>query len=171
MAGCASRFTSRGGVTLGTMVGCGLGHIRLCWLSQHRITSTGTSVHFIGSWSRSFCVSNMPCPSRFLQICDLTNRVTTRHARLPEGPSLGPRRTDCVDGRIVEGQLALGIMRHGQTLPRHPGVAHPEDEVKHPGGAHLAFWTALGHREVRRETCLARGCSEVARNRRRCRRW
>ena len=51
-------------------------HMRLCWLSQRRVISTDTSVHFRGTWSRSFCVSSMACPNRFLQICDLTNRVT-----------------------------------------------------------------------------------------------
>ena len=54
----------------------------------------------------------------------------TGHERLPERPIIGPLRKDFIDGRVVDGRLALGVCRHGQTLPLHPGVEHPQDEVK-----------------------------------------
>ncbi len=75
----------------------------------------------------------------------------TGHKRLPERPIIGPSGKDFVDSRIVNGRLALGVVRHGQTLPLHPGVEHPQDEVKDPVIAHFALWTALGHREVRQD--------------------
>ena len=52
----------------------------------------------------------------------------TGHKRLPERPIIGPFGKDFVDGRVVDGRLALGVLRHGQTLPLHPGVEHPQDE-------------------------------------------
>src|SRR3989442_1301516 len=95
----------------------------------------------------------------------------TRHKRLPERPIIGPSGKDFVDGRIVDGRLALGIVRHRQTLPLHSGVAPPQDEVQDPIRAQFALWTALGHREVRQEKCLELGFRELDRNRRRCRLW
>src|SRR5262249_54909085 len=60
---------------------------------------------------------------------------------------------------------------HGQTLPLHPGVEHPEDEVKNPLIAQFALWAALGHREVRQDKCLELRFGELDGNRRRCRLW
>jgi hypothetical protein len=37
----------------------------------------------------------------------------TRHKRLPERPIIGPFGKDFVDGRVVDGWLALGVVRHG----------------------------------------------------------
>jgi hypothetical protein len=54
----------------------------------------------------------------------------TGYERLPERPVIRPCRKDCVDGRRVDGRLALGVLWYGHALPLHPGVEHPEDEIK-----------------------------------------
>jgi len=95
----------------------------------------------------------------------------TGHKRLPERAIIHPCGKDFGDGRIVNGRLALGVVRHGQALPLHPGVEEPHDEVKDPVIAQFALWTALGHREVRQEKGLELRCEELDRNRRRCRLW
>src|SRR5262249_31109721 len=95
----------------------------------------------------------------------------TGHERLPERPIIGPLRKDFVDGRVVDGRLAWGVCRHGQTLPLHPGVEHPQDEVKDAIIAQFALWTALGHGEVRQDKCLELRFGKLDGNRRRCRLW
>src|SRR5215475_8514871 len=95
----------------------------------------------------------------------------TRYKRLPERPIIGPSGKDFVDGRIVDGRLALGIVRHGQTLPLHAGVEEPQDEIEDAIIAQFALWSALGHREVRQDKCGELRFGELDRNRRRCRRW
>ena len=82
----------------------------------------------------------------------------TGHKRLPERPIIGPSGKDFVHGRVVNRWFALGVVRHGQTLPLHPGVEHPHDEVKDAVIAQFALGTALGHREVRQDKCLVTGC-------------
>jgi hypothetical protein len=54
----------------------------------------------------------------------------TGHERVPERPRIGPFGKDFVDGRIVNGRLALGVMWYGQALPLHARIQDPEDEVK-----------------------------------------
>src|SRR5215471_3448901 len=71
-----------------------------------------------------------------------------------------------IDGRVVNSRLPLGVVRHGQTLPLHPGVEHPQDEVKNAVIAQFALWPALGHREVRQDKCRELGFRELDRNRR-----
>jgi hypothetical protein len=44
----------------------------------------------------------------------------------------------------VNGRLTLGVLRHGQTLPLHPGVENPQDEVKDPVIAQFALGPTLG---------------------------
>src|SRR5262249_37903418 len=95
----------------------------------------------------------------------------TGYKRLPERPIIGPSGKDFVDRRIVNGRLALGVVRHGQTLPLHPGVEHPQNEVKDAVIAQFALGTALGHREVRQDKCLELGFRKLDGNWRRCRRW
>src|SRR6266436_5074674 len=95
----------------------------------------------------------------------------TGHKRLPQRPIISPFGKDLVDGRVMNRWLALGVLRYGQTLPLHPGVEHPEDEVKDPVIAQFALWSALRHRKVRQDKCLKLGCRELDRNRCRCRRW
>src|SRR5262245_3250969 len=75
----------------------------------------------------------------------------TGHERLPERPIIGPSGKDFVHGRVMTGRLALGVLWHGHTLPLHPGVEHPQDEIEDPLIAQFALWTALGYREVRPE--------------------
>ena len=55
----------------------------------------------------------------------------TGYERLPERPVIRPFGKDFVDGRIVDGRLALGVLWYGQALPLHPRVEHPQDEVKY----------------------------------------
>src|SRR5262245_5642411 len=95
----------------------------------------------------------------------------TGDKRLPQRPIIGPSGKDFVDGRVVNRWFVLGVLRYGQTLPLHPGVEHPEDEVKDPVIAQFALGTALGHREVRQDKCLELRFRELDRNRRRCRLW
>ena len=93
----------------------------------------------------------------------------TGHKRLPQRPIIGPFGKDFVDGRIVNGRLALGVLRHGQRLPLHSGVKHPQDEVEDAVIAQFALGTALGHGEVRQDKCGELGFGQLHRNRRRCR--
>src|SRR6266581_12742 len=95
----------------------------------------------------------------------------TRHKRLPERPIIGPFDKDFVDGRIVDGRLALGVCRHGQALPLHPRVENPQDEIKDAIIAQFALWPALGHREVRQDKCGELWFGELHWNRRRYRLW
>ena len=93
----------------------------------------------------------------------------TGEERLPERPIIGPFGKDFVDGRVVDGRLALGIVRYGQALPLHPCVEDPQDEVKDPVIAQFALWPPLGHREVRQDKCGELRFGELDRDRRRCR--
>src|SRR5437016_1035368 len=95
----------------------------------------------------------------------------TRYKRLPERPIIGPSGKDFVDGRIVDGRLALGILRHGQALPLHSGVEDPQDEIEDAIIAQFALGTALGHREVRQDKCLELRFGELDGNWRRCKLW
>ena len=63
------------------------------------------------------------------------------------------------------GGRALGVVRHGQTLPRHLGGEAPPEAGKAPGRTQVALGSALRHREVRQEKCLTLGGREVARHR------
>ena len=95
----------------------------------------------------------------------------TGHKRLPQRSIIGPFGKDFVDGRVVNHWFALGVLRYGQTLPLHPGVEHPQDEVKDAMIAQFTLRSTLGHREVRQEKCLELGCRELDRNRCRYRLW
>ena len=44
----------------------------------------------------------------------------TGHERLPQRPIIRPFGKDFVDTRVMDGGLALGIVRYGQALPLHP---------------------------------------------------
>src|SRR5215510_7408050 len=66
---------------------------------------------------------------------------------------------------------SVGVWRHGSTLSLLPRGEEPQPEVKDPLKAPWARRSALGHREGRQEPCLALGCRELDRHRRRCRLW
>jgi len=68
---------------------------------------------------------------------------------LRKGAVVRPPDEDFVDGRIMDGRLAVGVFGHGQTLPLHARVEHPYDEVKEAMIAEFALGSALGHGEVR----------------------
>jgi hypothetical protein len=68
----------------------------------------------------------------------------TGHKRLPQRPIIGPFGKNFVDGRVMDDRVTLGVCRHGQTLPLHPGVEEPQDEVKGPIIAQFALRPALG---------------------------
>src|SRR5919197_2886885 len=95
----------------------------------------------------------------------------TGHKRLPERSIIRPSGKDFVDGRVMNGRFAIGVVWYGKALPLHPRGEHPEDEVKDPVIAQFALWTTLGHREVRQEKCLERRFGELDRDWRRYRRW
>jgi hypothetical protein len=52
----------------------------------------------------------------------------TGHKRLPERSIIRPFGKNFVDGRIVNGRLALGVVWNGQALPLHPRIQHPQNE-------------------------------------------
>ena len=94
-----------------------------------------------------------------------------RNERLPERPIIRPFGKDFVDGRVVDGRLALGVLRYGDALPLHACIQDPQNEVKDAMIAQFALRTPLGHREVRQDKCGELRCGELDRNRRRCRLW
>ena len=69
----------------------------------------------------------------------------TGDKRLPERSIIHPSGKDFVHGRVVNGRLALGVLRHRQALPLHPRVEDPQNQVKDPVIAQFALGTALGH--------------------------
>src|SRR6266581_4653 len=95
----------------------------------------------------------------------------TRHKRLPERPVIGPCGKDFVDGRVMDGRFPVGIVRNGYTLPLHPRVEHPQNQIKDPVIAQFALWSPLRHREVRQDKCVELGFGELDRNRCRYRLW
>src|SRR5262245_54376701 len=92
----------------------------------------------------------------------------TGRERLPERPVIGPFGKDFVDGGVVNGRLAMGVLRNGQALPLHPGIQHPQNEVKEAMIAEFARWTTFGHREVREDKCVELGFGELDGNGRGC---
>jgi len=68
----------------------------------------------------------------------------TGYKRLPERSIISPFGKNFIDGRVMDDRVALGVFRHGQTLPLHPGVEHPQDEVKDPVIAQFALRSPLG---------------------------
>jgi hypothetical protein len=93
----------------------------------------------------------------------------TGDERLPERPIIGPCGKDFVDGRVVDGGLALRVVRDGQALPLHSGIEYPEDEVKDPVLAQFALRAPLGHGEMRQDKCGELVFGQLHGNRRRCR--
>src|SRR5262245_15953800 len=81
--------------------------------------------------------------------------------RVPERAIIRPSGKDFGDGRIVDGRLALGIVRHGQTLPLHPGVKDPQDEIEDAVIAQFVPGAVLWYREMRQEKCLELGFKEL----------
>src|SRR5262249_20600600 len=73
----------------------------------------------------------------------------TGYERLPQCPIIGPSGKDFVDGRIVNGWLAIGLCRDGQALPLHARIQDPQDEVEDAVIAQFALRSTLGPREVR----------------------
>src|SRR5256886_10021395 len=98
-------------------------------------------------------------------------RPHTGHKHLPERSIIRPFGKDFVDGRIVNGRLALNVVWNGQALPLHPGVERPQDEVKDAIIAQCALRSPLGHREVRQDKCGALWFGELDGNWRRYRLW
>ena len=92
----------------------------------------------------------------------------TGDERLPERPIIGPFGEDAVHGRVVNDWLPIDVMRHRQAFPLHPGVEHPQDEVKDPVIAEFALGTALRHRKVWQDKCRELWFGELDRNRCRC---
>src|SRR5712691_1831945 len=93
----------------------------------------------------------------------------TGDKRLPERSVIGPFGKGSIDGGVVDGGLAMGVFRHGQALPLHPRVKHPQDEVKETMIAQFALRTPLRHREVREDKCGELRGGELDGNRRSCR--
>ena len=92
----------------------------------------------------------VPSPwSMLVEVLRCRKMPHTGDERLPERPVIGPLGKDFVDGRVMDSWVAIRVFRHGQTLPLHPGVEHPQNEIKDAMIAQFALWTALGHREVR----------------------
>src|SRR5262245_34133615 len=96
-------------------------------------------------------------------------RPHTGEEGLPARAIIRPLGTNFVDGRVMNGRFAVGVVREGQALPLHPRIEHPQDEVKDAVVAPLALWAPLGQREVWEDKCLALWLGELDRKRRRCR--
>jgi len=65
--------------------------------------------------------------------------------------------------------VTLGVFGHGQALPLHPRIQHPQDEVEDAMIAEFALGAALGHGEVRQDKLMKLGVRELDGNRRGCR--
>ena len=87
----------------------------------------------------------------------------TRHKGLPQRSIIGPSRKHFVDRRIVDGRLALGVVRDGQALPLHARVEHPQNEVEDAMIAQFTLGSPLGQREVGQDKCGELGCGELDR--------
>src|SRR5215216_4747800 len=68
----------------------------------------------------------------------------TGDERLPERAIIRPFGKDFVDGRVVNGWLALGVVWNGQALPLHPRIKHPQNEVEDAVIAQFALRSRLG---------------------------
>jgi hypothetical protein len=93
----------------------------------------------------------------------------TGNERLLKRAIIGPFRQGSVHICVVYFWLAMRIFRHGPTLPRHPRVEDPQDEVKDAMIAQFTLGSTLGHRERREDKCGELALRELDRNRRRCR--
>jgi hypothetical protein len=49
----------------------------------------------------------------------------TGNERLLKRAIIRPFGKDFVDGRVVDGRLALGVLRYGQALPLHARIQDP----------------------------------------------
>src|ERR1700747_202962 len=74
---------------------------------------------------------------------------------------IGPSGEDFVDGRGVDGRLALGVFRHRQAFPWPPRREDPQDEVKEAMIAELTLGSALGHGEVRQDQLMKLSVREL----------
>ena len=68
----------------------------------------------------------------------------TGNERLLKRAIIGPFRQDSVHICVVYFWLAMRIFRHGPTLPRHPRVEDPQDEVKDAMIAQFTLGSTLG---------------------------
>ncbi len=75
-----------------------------------------------------------------IALCLSRQRPHTGEERRPECPSISPCGKDVVDGRLVHGRCPVGVCRHGQALPVHPGGEDPEDEIADARRAPCALW-------------------------------
>ena len=62
---------------------------------------------------------------------------------------ISPFRKGSVEGGVVDFSLAFVVLGHGQTLPLHTGVEHPQDEVEEAMIAEFTLRSALRHGEMR----------------------
>ena len=54
----------------------------------------------------------------------------TRHKGMPQRSIIGPSRKHFVDRRVMDSQLALGVVRDREALPLHPRIQDPHNEMK-----------------------------------------
>ena len=100
---------------------------------------------------------------QFLFVCEMSH---TGDERPLERPILGPFGKGSIDIRVVDGRLAVGVFRHGQTLPLHPRVKDPQDEIEDTMIAQFALRTPLGHREAREDKFMELRVGKLDGNRR-----
>ena len=93
----------------------------------------------------------------------------TGDERLPQQSIIGPFGKDFVDGRIVNGRFALGVLWYGQALPLHARIQDAQNEVKDTMIAQFTLRPTPRHREVRQDKCGELGFGELDGDRRRCR--
>jgi hypothetical protein len=81
---------------------------------------------------------------------------------------IGPFGKDFVDGGIVDFGLAIAVFGHGQTLPLHARIEHPQDEVEEAMIAEFAPGSTLGHGKVGQDKFVELGFGELHGNGCRC---
>src|SRR5262245_25733867 len=76
----------------------------------------------------------------FFLCCEMAH---TGDERPLERPVIGPFGKHSVDIGVVQCRLAMGVVRYGQALPRHPRIEDPQDEVQDAMIAQFALRTPL----------------------------
>jgi hypothetical protein len=95
-------------------------------------------------------VAMQPAEVEFLLCGEMSHTGDDRRLERPVLSSLGK----CpVDVGVMNFRRAIGTFRDWQALPRHPHIQHPQNEVEEAMLAQFALRPALGHREVREDTC------------------
>jgi hypothetical protein len=81
---------------------------------------------------------------------------------------MGPFGKDFVDRGVVDFGFAALVFGHGQALPLHTGVEHPQDEVEDAVIAEFALGPTSGDGEVRQDKLIELDFRQLHGNGRSC---